>query len=90
MYCEKPGHKATECKTVSDIEDCWLILSKKKLCFSCTRTKHRAFECVSNRSCVKCNEKHHSLISDKTTTARLTTSSCSVTYPVVLIEIKGV
>ena len=39
---------------------------------------------------MKCKGKHHSSICDKTTTTLLTTSSCSVTHPVVLIEIEGV
>ena len=90
FYCEKPGLKASDCKTVSDIEERRLILSKKKLCFNYTGTKHRASECLNNRSCVKCKGKHHSSICDKTNTALLTTSNCSVTYPVVLIEIEGV
>ena len=90
VYCEKYGHKASDWKTVSDIEERRLILSKKKLCFSCSGTKHQASECLSNRSCVKCKGKHHSSICDKTTTTLLTTTSCSITYPVVLIEIKEV
>ena len=89
FYCEKSGHKVSDCKTVSDIEERRLILSKKKLCFSCTRTKHRTSECLSNRSCVKCKGKHHSSICDNTTNTLLTTSSCSVTYHVVIIEIEG-
>ena len=90
VYCEKSGHKASDCKTVSDIEERRLILSKKKLCFNCTGTKQRASECLSKRSYVKCKGKHHSSICDKTTTTLLTTSSCSVTYSVVLIKIEGV
>ena len=90
VYCEKSGHKASDCKTVSDIQERRLILSKKKLSFSCTGTKHRVSECLSKRSCVKCQGKHHSSIFDKTTTTLLTTSSCSVTCPVGLIEIEGV
>ena len=39
---------------------------------------------------MKCKGKHHSSICYKTTTTLLTTSSCSVTYPVVLIEIEGI
>ena len=39
---------------------------------------------------MKCKGKHHSSICDKTTTTLLTTSSCFVTCPVVLIEIEGV
>ena len=37
-----------------------------------------------------CKGKNHSSICDKITTTVLTTSSCSVTCPVVLIEIEGV
>ena len=37
-YCDKSGHKASECKAVTDIEEHWLILPDKKLCFNCTRT----------------------------------------------------
>ena len=39
---------------------------------------------------MKCKGKHHSSICEETTTILLTTSSCSVTYPVVFIEIEGV
>ena len=39
---------------------------------------------------MKCKGKHHSSICDKTTTTLLTIRSCSVTYPVVLIETEGV
>ena len=86
----KFGHKASDCKPVSDIQECRLILSKKKLCFSCTGIKHRTSECLSNSSCVKCKGKRHSSICGKTKTTLLTTSSCSVTYPIVLIEIERV
>ena len=30
VYCGKSGHKASDCKTVSDIEERRLILLKKK------------------------------------------------------------
>ena len=76
--------------TVSDIEEHRLILSKKKLCFNCTGTKHRDSACLSNRSCVKCKGKHRSSICDKTTTTLLAASSCFITYLVVLIEIEGI
>ena len=36
VYYEKSGNKASDCKTVSDIKERRLILSKKKLCFNCT------------------------------------------------------
>ena len=54
VYCEKSGYQARYCKTVSDIEERRLILSKRKICVNCTGTKHRASECLGNRSWVKC------------------------------------
>ena len=86
VCCEKSGHKASDCKTVSDIVECRVILAKKKKCFNSTATKYRDSECLSNRSCVKCKGNHHSSICDKTTTTLLTTSSYSVTYPVFLLK----
>ena len=63
---------------------------KKKICFNCIGTKNRASDCLSNRPCLKFKGKDHSPICEKATTIQLATSICSVTYPVVLIEIKGV
>ena len=83
------SNKAIDYKTVSEIEERRLILCKKKLCFNSTATIHRASEYLSIRWCVKCKRKHHSSICDNTTINLLTTCSCSVTYPVVLIEIEG-
>ena len=77
VYCEISGHKVSGCKTV---------ILKSTGC-GC---KHRATGCLSNRSCVKCKGKHHSSIFDKTTTPMLTTSSCSVKHPTVLIEMDGI
>ena len=40
VCCEKSGHKASDGITVSDIEERRLILSEKKISFSCTGTRH--------------------------------------------------
>ena len=45
IYCEKLGHKTSECESVSSIEECRLILARKKLCFNYTGGQHRASEC---------------------------------------------
>ena len=39
VYCEKQGHKASQCESVKSVEDRRLIISKKKLCFNCTEAK---------------------------------------------------
>ena len=45
FFCDKQGHKAIECEIIKSVADRKLILSKKKLCFNCTGTKHRASDC---------------------------------------------
>ena len=41
VCCEKPGYKSSECELLSETHERRLILSKKKLCFNCTVSKHR-------------------------------------------------
>ena len=56
IYCEKSGHKSSECELLSETPEGRLILSKKKLCFNCTGPKHRASDC-SNKRCANCKGK---------------------------------
>ena len=65
VYCEKQGHKASQCEPVKSVEDRRLIISKKKLCFNCTETKHRATDYHRNKLCLICNSKHHNSMCDK-------------------------
>ena len=90
VYCDKQGHKASECEIVKSVADRKLILSKKKLCFNCTGTKHRASDCRSNKLCLNCNSKHHTSICDKCDNVLLTTNSNACAYPVVIINIEGI
>ena len=59
VYCEKPGHKYSECELVSETPERRLILSKKKSFFNCAGPKRRASDCRSNKTCANCNGKHH-------------------------------
>ena len=90
MYYEKSGHKASECESVSSIEEHSLILTIKKLFLNCTGGQHRASECRSNRTCFSCKGKHHTSICDKKANALLTTNSNTVTYPVLIDSVEGV
>ena len=89
VYCEKPGHKSSECELVSESPERRLILSKKKLCFDCTVSKHRASDCRSNKACANCKRKHQTSTCKKTSNFLLTTNDNHVTYPLVIIDIKG-
>ena len=70
--------------TVKSVEDCRLILSKRKLCFNWTGTKHRVSDCRNNALCLICNLKHHTSICDKNENVLLTT------YFLVTAKIQGI
>ena len=70
------------------------ILSDKKLCFNCTGTKHRAAECRSAKTYLKCKDKHHISICDKLADSKsepmLVTTEANVTYTEAIIKVNGV
>ena len=70
------------------------ILSHKKLCFNCRGAKHRAAECRSVKTCLKCKNKHHTSICDKLADCKsepmLVTTETNATYPVAIIKVNGV
>ena len=39
VYCDKEGHKSSECKTVAKVSERRLILSQNRLCFNFTSSK---------------------------------------------------
>ena len=59
VYCKATNHKSTEFDSVTSVAERRKILSSKKLCFNCTGSKHRAFECHSKADCQKCKGRHH-------------------------------
>ena len=94
MYCEKPDRRSSDCKTAKTVTERRKILSDKKLCFNCRGAKHRAAECRSVKTCLKCKNKHHMSICDKLTDSKsepmLVTTETNVTYPVAIIKVNGV
>ena len=59
------------------------VLIKKQLCFNCAGTKHKAFECRSQVSCLFCKRRDHSSICDRGSTEHMVvaTGDTTVTYP---------
>ena len=94
VYCEKSGHKSADCQTVKTTSERRKLLSEKKLCFNCTKTKYRAADCHSSKTCLMCKNKHHTSICDKSSSASteplLTTTENNVIYPVAIVKINGV
>ena len=90
VYCDKEGHKSTECKTVAKVSERRLILSQKRLSFNCTGSKHRVSECRRTKTCLTCKEKHHTSLCEKGSNMLLTTNTSLVTYQVLVIEVEGV
>ena len=66
-------------------------LAAKKRCFNCTGLKHRALECHSLATCLKCKAKHHTSICDQVPQqVMLATGMGRVIYPVVVVMVDGV
>ena len=68
-------------------------LAAKKRCFNCTGLKHRASECRSLATCLKCKAKHHTSICDQVSQQQqmmLATANGRVIYPVVVVMVDGV
>ena len=72
------------------------LLARKKLCFNCTGSRHRAAECTSSSTIIfklqNCKQKHHTSICNKRNWY-LTTSKSNegvLVYPVVSVEVETV
>ena len=50
VYCEKPDHRSSDCKTAKTVTERRKTLSDKKLCFNCAGVKHRSTECCSAKT----------------------------------------
>ena len=94
VYYKKPDHISSDCKTAKTVTERRKILRDKKLCFNCTEAKHRAAECRSSKTCLKCKNKHHTSISDKLADSKsepmLVTTETNVTYPVAIRKVNNV
>ena len=98
VYCNSSEHKATDCETVSSVEERKKILATERLCFNCAGSKHQARNCRSKVAFQNCKGKHHTSIC----TAPVNTnpgpepllsaqeSSDSVIYPMVIVRVNGV
>ena len=94
VYCEKPGHRSSDCKTAKTVTELRNILSDKKLCSNCAGAKHRAEECCSAKTYLTCKNKQSTSICDKLADSKsdpiLETTETNVTYQVAIIKVNGV
>lgn len=94
VYCEDTTHKSTMCPSVVKREERREILAKKRMCFNCTGTKHRASDCKSKVSCQVCHKRHHTSICDEADREqhllKVANGSTRVTHPIVVVEVSGV
>ena len=58
VFCDGTGHKINDCTLVKDPVKRRQIVGPKKLSFNYLKCCHRAAYCP-NRTCFKCNWKHH-------------------------------
>ena len=91
VYCNSDQHKSVACDKMVDVASRKKELAAKKRCFNCTGLKHRASECRSLSTCLKCKAKHHTSICDQAPKQiMLATSKGRVIYPVVVVMVDGV
>ena len=83
VYCEESGHRPSDCSKVASVAERKKVLIEKQLCFNCAGTKHKAFECRSQVSCLFCKRRDHSSICDRGSTEHMVvaTGDTTVTYP---------
>ena len=94
VYCEKPDHRSSDCKTAKTVKEHRRKLSNKKLCFNCKGAKHRTAECCSAKTCLKYKNEHHTSMCDKLADSKsepmLVTTKINVTYTVAIIRVNCV
>lgn len=91
-YCEQSGHRPSDCSKVTSVVEQKTVLIEKQLCFNCAGTKHKAFKCRSEVGCLICKQRHHSSICDRGSTEHMlvATGDTTVTYPVIVVIVKGI
>jgi hypothetical protein len=92
VYCNSVQHKSVVCDKIVDVVSRKTELAAKKRCFNCTGLKHRASECRSLATCLKCKAKHHTSICDQVSQQQimLATANGRVIYPLVVVMVDGV
>ena len=58
VYCGLNNHRSADCMKILNAAKRREILSRKQLCFNCTKHGYTAANCTS-RGCMKCKRKHH-------------------------------
>ena len=61
VYCGLNNHRSADSTKILNAAKRREILSRKQLCFNCTKHGHTAANCTS-RGCIKCKRRHHTSI----------------------------
>ena len=84
IHSEDKDHNSTNCKKFESIAE--RKIRWKKICFSYTGKQQRKSDCRSKRTCLTCNEGHHSSIGSKPIVPTISsTGQGDVTHPVVVL-----
>ncbi|XP_065081187.1 uncharacterized protein LOC135703790 [Ochlerotatus camptorhynchus] len=57
-------YKCPSFKNLS-ISQRFALVREKNICFNCLRVGHRSTECNSNKTCFKCQKKHHTMLHEE-------------------------
>ena len=90
-YCVSKDHTAISCSKITDKGERKKILASKRLCFTCTSSKHRATECKSSVLFRNCTKRHHSDQVEKQEPSMTSSQvgKASVIHPVVIVKVVG-
>ena len=59
------GHRAEQCKRVTELQERKALLKNYMMCFCCLKREHRIRDCHEKKYCINCGDKHHISIRDK-------------------------
>lgn len=96
VYCGDVEHKSSDCQKITTVDERKQFLARRKLCFNCATSNHRAAECFSKKTCLHCHKRHHTSICDsgQIDSGRQTLMTASENnegiLPVVTVKIDGI
>ena len=90
MYCPKPDHRCSDCKSIRTVTERQKILKDKKFFFDSEWAK-QGCTVPQSKTCINCNYKHHTSIFDKLSenysVPVLVATKATVIYLVAIIKV---
>ena len=89
VYCKKPDHRSSYCKTAKTVTERRKILRDKKLLINCKKAKLTAVECCRAKTCLICKNKHYTPICDELADSKSASMSATTETNVTYLVSRG-